>query len=121
MVLTMTKKSLRRLSVAATVTASAAVMAFGEVKGSGITLRVPVRVAEVEMKPCRTLVMWPSAGGVFLWTAAKAHFYGEGKCQDSIYMIGLKSLCTLFSKSTCYERCEIYTRGQKCFLKFYSI
>lgn len=64
---------MRRLRVAATVTASADVMAFGELKGSGITLRVPVRVAEVEMKPRRTLVMQPSAGGVCLWTAAKAH------------------------------------------------
>uniref|UniRef100_A0A3Q0SYV1 Probable ATP-dependent DNA helicase HFM1 n=1 Tax=Amphilophus citrinellus TaxID=61819 RepID=A0A3Q0SYV1_AMPCI len=36
-------------------------MASGEVKGSGITLRVAVRVAEVEMKPCRTLVMRASA------------------------------------------------------------
>lgn len=73
--------------MAATVTASADVLAFGEVKGSGITLRVPVRVAEVEMKRCTTLVMRPSAGGVCLWTTAKAHFYGEGKCQDDLYMI----------------------------------
>lgn len=68
-----------KLRVAATTPAD--VMAFGEVKGSGIILRVPVRVAEVEMKPRRTLVMQPSAGGVCLWTAAKAHHYGEGKCQ----------------------------------------
>lgn len=51
---------------------------FGEVKGSGMTLMVP---AKVEMKPCRTLVMQPSAGRVCLWTAAEAHLYGEGKCQ----------------------------------------
>ncbi len=68
-----------KLIVAATAPADA--MAFGEVKGSWITLRVPVRVAEVEMKPRRTLVLQPSAGGVCLWTAAKAHLYGEGKCQ----------------------------------------
>lgn len=75
-VITMMRRRLK-LRVAAT----ADVMAFGEVKGPGIILRVPVRVAEVEMKPHRTLVMQPSAGGVCLRTAAKAHLCGEGKCQ----------------------------------------
>lgn len=58
-------------------TAPADVMAFGKVKCSGITLRVHVRVAEVEMKPYRTLV------DICLWTRAKAHLYGGGKCHLS--------------------------------------
>lgn len=64
-------------------TAPADVMAFGKVKCSGITLKVHVRVAEVEMKPYRTLVMQLSAGDICLWTRAKAHLYGGGKCHLS--------------------------------------
>lgn len=76
-VLTVIRKRLRRLTeVAAAAPANA--MASREVKGSGITLRVVVRVAEVAMKPCRTLVMWASADGC-LRTAAKACLYGQGK------------------------------------------
>lgn len=76
-VLTVIRKRLRRLTeVAAAAPANA--MASREVKGSGITLRVAVRVAEVAMKPCRTLVMWASADGC-LRTAAKACLYGQGK------------------------------------------
>lgn len=72
-VLTVIRKRLRRLTeVAAAAPANA--MASREVKGSGITLRV----AEVAMKPCRTLVMWASADGC-LRTAAKACLYGQGK------------------------------------------
>lgn len=71
----------KRLKLRVVPTAPAEVMVFGAVKGSGIILRVPVRVAEVEMKPRRTLVLRPSAGGVCLWSTAKAHLYGEGKCQ----------------------------------------
>lgn len=76
-VLTVIRKRLRRLTeVAAAAPANA--MASREVKGSEITLRVVVRVAEVAMKPCRTLVMWASADGC-LRTAAKACLYGQGK------------------------------------------
>lgn len=76
-VLTVIRKRLRRLTeVAAAAPANA--MASREVKGSGITLRVAVRVADVAMKPCRTLVMWASADGC-LRTAAKACLYGQGK------------------------------------------
>lgn len=76
-VLTVIRKRLRRLTeVAAAAPANA--MASREVKGSGITLRVAVRVAEVAMKPYRTLVMWASADGC-LRTAAKACLYGQGK------------------------------------------
>lgn len=76
-VLTVIRKRLRWLTeVAAAAPANA--MASREVKGSGITLRVAVRVAEVAMKPCRTLVMWASADGC-LRTAAKACLYGQGK------------------------------------------
>lgn len=67
--------------------AAADVMAFGEVKGSGITLRVSATVAEVEIKPRRTVVMWLTAGGVCLLTAAKPHLYREGKHPDDIYTI----------------------------------
>lgn len=74
-VLTVIRKRLRRLTEVA---APANAMASREVKGSGITLRVVVRVAEVAMKPCRTLVMWASADGC-LRTAAKACLYGQGK------------------------------------------
>lgn len=70
-----------RLKFSMAATAAADVMAFGEVNGSGITLRAPGRVAVAEMKHRRTLVMWPSVGGVCHRTAAKAHLYGEGKCQ----------------------------------------
>lgn len=72
----MIRKRLRGLREAAAAPANA--MASGEVKGSGITLRVAVRVAEVEMKPCRTLVMRASAD-VCLRASAKAHLYKEGK------------------------------------------
>lgn len=76
-VLTVIRKRLRRLTeVAAAAPANA--MASREVKGSGITLRVVVIVAEVAMKPCKTLVMWASADGC-LRTAAKACLYGQGK------------------------------------------
>lgn len=76
-VLTVIRKRLRKLrEVAAAAPANA--MASREVKGSGIALRVAVRVAEVAMKPCRTLVMWASADGC-LRTAAKARLYVQGK------------------------------------------
>lgn len=54
--------SLRRRWVAA----SADATAFGELKILGITFRVFVTMAEPEMKPHRTLVMCPAAGGVYL-------------------------------------------------------
>lgn len=69
---------MRRLRVGATATTD---MAFGVVKGSGTTLRVPVRVADMKMKSCRTLIIQPSAGDVCLWTAVKAHHCGAGKYQ----------------------------------------
>lgn len=72
---TMTRKRLSRLKVATVAPAPA----FGEVTGLGIAPRVPVRVAEVEMKPCSTLVIQSSAGGVCPWSKSKAHLYGKGK------------------------------------------
>jgi len=71
----MMRKRLSKLRVAAIAPA------YGEVMGLRITLRVPVRVAEVEIKPCSTPVMQPSAGGVCLWSKAKHILFGKGKCQ----------------------------------------
>lgn len=70
----------KRLNPRMAATAPADVMAFLGVKGSGITLRVPVRVLKVKIKSHRTLVMQLSAGDAYLWTRARAHLYGEGKC-----------------------------------------
>lgn len=44
--------------------ATADVLAFGKVKRLGITLRVPVGVSEVEMKPHKTLGMQLSPSNV---------------------------------------------------------
>lgn len=55
-------------------TASADVRAFGEVK----SLRITLRVAGMEMKLRRTLVMCQSGKDFCRWTARKAHLSGEG-------------------------------------------
>lgn len=82
-VLAITTMMRKRLNLRMAATAPANVMAFLGVKCSGVTLRVPVTVAKVKMKSHRTLVMQLSAGDARLWTRAKAHLYGEGKCQLS--------------------------------------
>lgn len=76
---------LRSLKVVATPPPPADVMIFGEVGDSEITLRVAVRVAEVQKKLCRSLVMWPSAD-FCLWTAEIAFLYEEGKCQLDVIL-----------------------------------
>lgn len=78
-VLTISTMMGKRLNPRMAATTPVDVMAFLGVKGSGITLRVPVRVLKVKIKSHSTLVMQLSASDACLWTRARAHLYGEGK------------------------------------------
>ena len=110
MVLTMVRQRLRLKVVAGA--APADVKAFVRVKGSGITLMVAYRVAEVEMKTCRTLVIQPSAD-ICVWTATKAHLCGEGKCYSFLRIIllkrELKRVCTFNQTFPPYQLILFFT------------